>query len=96
MNDLGIKRTVELQNLEKVPRDDDTTIVVRDQQKKRKLAGLFKMSRNKITGATTHTEVRPYEQDQRGHIVDEENGKKKTSESTKEAEATQKGQSRKF
>ena len=55
LNDLEFDRTVDLEKLEEFPRDDDSTIFVRNRQRKRKLAGLFKKRRGKITGETSHT-----------------------------------------
>ena len=55
LNSLEFDRTVDLEKLEEFPRDDDSTIFVRNRQRKGKLAGLFKKRRGKITGETTHT-----------------------------------------
>ena len=53
MNDSDFNETVD--NLEEFPRDDDSTIFVKDRQKKGKLAGLVKHRNGKITGETEHT-----------------------------------------
>ena len=55
LNDLEFDRTVDLEKLVEFPRDDDSTIFVRNRQRKGKLAGLFKKRRGKITGETSHT-----------------------------------------
>ena len=55
LNDSEFDRTVDLEKLEEFPRDDDSTIFVRNRQRKEKLAGLFKKRRGKITGETSHT-----------------------------------------
>ena len=47
LNDLEFDRTVDLEKLKEFPRDDDSTIFVRNRQRKRKLAGLFKKRRGK-------------------------------------------------
>ena len=54
VNDLEFDRMVDLEKLEEFPRDDDSTIFVRNRQRKGKLAGLFKKRRGKITGETSH------------------------------------------
>ena len=55
LNDLEFDRTVDLEKLEEFPRDNDSTIFVRNRQRKGKLARLFKKRRGTITGETSHT-----------------------------------------
>ena len=55
MKNLEFDGTVDLEKLEEFPRDDDSTIIVRNRQRKGKLAGLFKKRRGKITSETSHT-----------------------------------------
>ena len=53
--DLDFDRSVDLDKLEELPRDYDSTIFVRERQRKGKLYGLFKRRKGKITGETKHT-----------------------------------------
>ena len=52
LNGLDFDRSVDLDRLEEFPRGDDTTIFVKERQRKRKLAVLFKRRKGKITGET--------------------------------------------
>ena len=54
MNNLDYDNTVDVDKLEDFPHDDDSTIFVREQQKKGKLAGLFKKKRGKVTSEAKH------------------------------------------
>ena len=53
--DLDFDRSVDLDKLEELPRDYDSTIFVRERQRKGKLDGLFKRRKGKITGETKDT-----------------------------------------
>ena len=55
LNNLDFDKSVQLDKLEEFPRDDDSTIFVKERQRKGKLAGLFKRRKGKITGETRHT-----------------------------------------
>ena len=46
---------MDLEKLEDFPRDDDSTIFVRNRQRKGKMAGSFKKRRGKTTDETSHT-----------------------------------------
>ena len=54
LNNLDFDKSVQLDKLEDIPRDDDSTIFVKERQRKGKLAGLFKRRKGKITGETRH------------------------------------------
>ena len=54
-NNLDFDKSVDLDKLEEFPKDDDSTIFVKERQRKGKLAGLFKRRKGKITGETRHT-----------------------------------------
>ena len=55
LNNLEFDKSVDLDKLEEFPRDDDSTIFVKERQRKGKLTGLFKRRNGKITGETRHT-----------------------------------------
>ena len=55
LNNLDFDKSVQLDKLEEFPRDDDSTIFVKERQRKGKLAGLFKRRKGKITDETRHT-----------------------------------------
>ena len=55
LNDLDYDKNVDLDRLQDFPRDDDSTIFVRERQRKGKLTGLFKKRRGKVTAETSHT-----------------------------------------
>ena len=55
LNDLDYGKSVELDPLEDFPRDGDSTIFVRERQRKGKLAGLFRGRRGRMTKETDHT-----------------------------------------
>ena len=55
LKNLDFDKSVQLDKLEEFPRDDDSTIFVKEKQRKGKLAGLFKQRKGKITGERRHT-----------------------------------------
>ena len=55
LNDLDYNKSVELDRLEDFPRDDDSMIIVRERQRKGKVAGLFLKRRGRVTKETEHT-----------------------------------------
>ena len=55
LNTLEFDKSVNLEQLEQFPRDDDSLIFVRNRQNKGKLAGLFKKRRGRVVAESTHT-----------------------------------------
>ena len=55
LNNLDFDKTVDRGKLEEFPRDDDSTIFLKERHRKEKLAGVFKRRKGEITGETKHT-----------------------------------------